>query len=107
MRGEAAVPPMADLRERDVEGARALLLKLVVFEVGALAEHHLGHGVREVDVVRETGVGLDDGSPTALAEKDQVARLRQRGLRGRGGDEQEMDQPPQLRAGRKVDEGAV
>src|SRR5882762_122822 len=107
MRGETAVPAVADLRERDVEGARALLLKLVVIEVGALAEHHLGHGIGEVHLVREAGVGLDDGGPAALAQDDQVARLRQRRLRGRGRKEQEMDRPLQLRPGGKVDERAV
>jgi len=107
MRGEATVPAVMDLCERDVEGARALFLQLVVVQVGALAEHHLGHGVGEVDIVREAGIGLDDGGPAAFAEDDQVARLRQRGLRGRSRDEQEMDRPLQLCAGGKVGEGAV
>src|SRR5258708_35309365 len=37
MRGEAAVPAVVDLKERDVEGARALLLQLGMVEAGASA----------------------------------------------------------------------
>ena len=107
MRGEAAVPAVVDLEQRDVEGARALLLQLVVVEAGALAQHHLGDGVGQVNFIGDAGVGLDHGRLAARAGDDQVARLRHRGPPGRGGDEQEIDRRLQHHAGREIDEGAV
>src|SRR5260370_1111916 len=55
MRGEAAVPAVVYLNERDVEGARALLLQLGVFEAGALAPHPPRGGGWQGDVLAAAG----------------------------------------------------
>ena len=104
---EAAVPAVLDLGERDVEGARALLLQLVVIELRVVAEYNLSDGVGEVDLVGEAGPGLDHRGLAAGAKHDQVSRLRQGRLPVRGRDEKEMDRRLQDRPGRQMNERAV
>ena len=106
-RRERAVAPLDDRGRAHVERALALLLDLVMLEDRALVEDDLGDGVRQVGIVREADVALDDGRLACAIGHEEVARLREHGPRRRRRHEEQVDRRRHPHAGRDVHEGAV
>src|SRR5262249_29131685 len=91
MRFEIAAAVQAHLRGGNVVSRQTFALELVMVNDRTFAGHDLGDGIGQIAIVLQAQVNLDDLQSAALANNDQIARMRGNGFAAGPGDENKVN----------------